>query len=94
MQALAKVCDVKMIVGNHDSFMKNTLDINSIKMFSDIDRVQIIDTPTEASINGNLSLLIPWLGDLSQFKNNRYDMLFGHFDISTKFLISQYVSSN
>ena len=95
MKSLANRCNVYMIIGNHDIFLKNSVDINSIKIFSDINNVTVVDQPTEISINKNNSLLLPWLSDVSKFKSQmQYDMLFGHFDISTDFLIKQYIEQN
>ena len=94
MQALAKVAKVYAILGNHDIYMKNSLDINSLVIFKDLANVVLVDKVMEASINGNKSLLIPWLGDLTPYNKESQDMLFGHFDISSKFLIKSYVADN
>ena len=94
MQALAKVAKVYAILGNHDIYMKNSLDINSLVIFKDLANVVLVDKVMEASINGNKSLLIPLLGDLTAYDKESQDMLFGHFDISSKFLIKSYVADN
>lgn len=94
LQALAKKCKVYMILGNHDLFNKNSTDINSIRIFGDIDGIEVIDKPIELDINGKRSLLVPWLSDLSSFKQNTYDFVFGHFDISSKFLVASYVQEH
>ena len=94
MKALAKVAKVYAILGNHDIYMKNSLDINSLVIFKDLANVVLVDKVMEASINGNKSLLIPWLGDLTAYDKESQDMLFGHFDISSKFLIKSYVADN
>lgn len=61
---LSKHCHLYLICGNHDSYLKNSIDINSLKIFRTISNVDIIDSSTEVSINGNKSLLVPWLGNL------------------------------
>ena len=94
MQAMAKVAKVYAILGNHDIYMKNSLDINSLVIFKDLANVVLLDKVIEASINGNKSLFIPWLGDLTPYNKESQDMLFGHFDISSKFLIKSYVADN
>lgn len=43
MKSLANRCNVYMIIGNHDIFLKNSVDINSIKIFSDINNVTVVD---------------------------------------------------
>lgn len=94
LQALAKKCNVYMVLGNHDLFNKNSTDVNSINIFRDNSRITVIDKPTEISLNGKSVLLVPWLSDLSGFKPESYDFLLGHFDISSKFLISSYVQEH
>lgn len=94
MQALSKEAKVYAILGNHDIYMKNSLDINSLVIFNDLPNVEVVEKVTEVSINGNKSLLIPWLGDVSNYAKESQDMLFGHFDISSKFLIKSYVADN
>lgn len=79
-----------MILGNHDLFNKSSVDVNSISIFKDIKNVHVVDIAVEATINGRSALMVPWLSDLSNFHKESYDMLFGHFDVSSKFLISNY----
>lgn len=94
MQALAKKCRVVLILGNHDLFMKNSVDIHSLNMFQDIPNVEIVSKPIEVKLNNSLCLLVPWLSDLSEFKQSSYDMMFGHFDVSSKYLIQSYVEEH
>lgn len=94
MSALAKQCKVYCLLGNHDIYMKNSVDINSLVMFNSIKNVKIIDNVTEVSINNNKSVFVPWLGDLSKYDNETFDMMFGHFDISSKYLIKSYIEDN
>ena len=94
LQALAKKCDVYMVLGNHDLFNKNSTDVNSINIFRDNARVHVIDKPIEVELNAKKALLVPWLSDLSNFKPESYDFLFGHFDISSKFLVSSYIQEH
>lgn len=94
LQALAKKCKVYMILGNHDLFNKNSTDVSSVNIFKDNPSIFIISAPEEVVLNGKLALLVPWLSDLSMFKASAYDFMFGHFDISSKFLISSYVQEH
>ena len=73
LQALAKKCQVYMVLGNHDLFNKNSTDVNSINIFRDNSRINVIDKPTEISLNGKSALLVPWLSDLSGFEPESYD---------------------
>jgi len=65
MSALAKHCDVRCILGNHDIYMKNSSEINSLVIFKDLPNVKIISMPEEIDFNGKLGLMVPWLGDVS-----------------------------
>lgn len=91
LQALAKHCAVYMILGNHDLFNKSSTDVNSINIFRDNSNIHVIDTATEIDLNGKKTLLVPWLADLSAYYENEFDFMFGHFEISSKFLIASYV---
>lgn len=90
LQALAKQCKVYMVLGNHDLFNKSTVDVNSINIFRDNASIVVVDYPIEVMLNAKKALLVPWLADLSAFKPETYDFVFGHFDISAKFLIASY----
>lgn len=94
MQALSREAKVYAILGNHDIYMKNSLDINSLVIFKDLPNVEVIEEVTEVSINGNKGLLVPWLSDVSSYPKESQDMLFGHFDIDEKFLVKSYVADN
>ena len=94
MQALSKVCKVYCILGNHDLYMKNSTEINSLVIFKNIQNVILLDKPTEVSINGNKSLMVPWLGDTSKYESEYFDMMFGHFDVSTKYLVQTYIQEH
>lgn len=83
-----------MILGNHDLFNKNSTDINSISIFRDISNLEVVDKPIELMTNGKLALLVPWLADLTSFSSQTYDFMFGHFDISSKFLVASYVQDH
>lgn len=65
ISALAKHARVILIVGNHDAYMKNSVDINSLVVFNNISNVEVVSSVETTSINGNSTLLVPWLGDLT-----------------------------
>ena len=94
LKAIASLADVYMILGNHDLFNKNTVDINSISIFKDNPHVHVIDCTTEAVVNGRDAVMIPWLGDVSKLKKSSYSYVFGHFDISSRFIAQSYIDSN
>jgi len=62
---------VHMILGNHDTYYKNTNDINSPSLLlSEYDNVYIYGEPTTIQIGGSYIALIPWInsGNLEQTK--------------------------
>lgn len=67
MQALSKHANVYCILGNHDIYMKNSTDVNSMVIFKDLPNVHVINKTEVVHINGKKSAFVPWLGDLSMF---------------------------
>lgn len=94
MKALAKHAKVYLLNGNHDLYMKNSNEISSLVIFKDIANVKIIDRTQPISVNGNYSLLVPWLGDTSIYNEEIFDMIFGHFDVSHKYLVKSYIEDH
>jgi DNA repair exonuclease SbcCD nuclease subunit len=94
LKAIASKATLWMILGNHDLFNKNSVDVNSINIFNDNSKVKVISQTTELKLNGKPILMIPWLGDISSLKKESYDFVFGHFDVSSKFVVDNYIDSN
>ena len=94
VQALAKDRKLYLICGNHDAYFKNTTDINSINIFKECDNVKVIDKTEEIELNGQRTLLVPWLGDIQNYSQGGFDILIGHFDISSKYLIKSYIEEH
>jgi hypothetical protein len=95
LSSLAKYCKIYLILGNHDIYMKNSAEINSLICFKSIKNVELIDCVTNnIDINGFNSIFVPWLGDVSSFDKLTFDFMFGHFDISHKYLIKSYIEDN
>lgn len=78
-----------MLVGNHDTFYKNTNDVNSIRILIGEDdyHIQVIDRPTTISIEGEKICMIPWIcADnydecLKEINNTPATLCAGHFEI-------------
>ena len=87
VQELSEISDVYLICGNHDSFLKNSTDVNSLNIFRNTRNVHVVDKPEEAEINGQKCLFVPWLTDLSVYGKNVFDIMIGHFEISSKYLV-------
>lgn len=94
IDAIAKYAKIYLICGNHDIYYKNTANVNSINMFKNNKNVVVIDSLTGATINGQKALFIPWLADISSEKPETYDLIFGHFDVSNKYLIASYIENH
>lgn len=94
LQKLSEKCKTYMILGNHDLFNKNSTDINSINIFRNNPKIIVVDKPIDLQINHQKALLVPWLGDVSNYKKSQYDFMFGHFEISSKFLIANYAQEH
>lgn len=79
--------NVYVIVGNHDSYLKNTIDLNSPSLLLSWSKIQVIQEPTEIEINDKKILLVPWICKensdklLSSITNSTANICCGHFDI-------------
>ena len=77
-----------MIVGNHDTYMRNTINIHSLAPFRHLKNINVIDEITQIELDGKLALLVPWQVDNNEFikkisdKNFYNDFAFGHFEIN------------
>lgn len=91
VSALAKACNVYLIVGNHDAYLKNSTDVNSLNIFRENPNVHVINDATEIQLNGQRCLLVPWLTDMTKFSKGTFDLMAGHFEISSKYLIQSYI---
>ena len=92
IEKLAEHVTIFLILGNHDIHYKNVKDVHSIKIFNNIKNVHIISEPTELLINNSYKLLmVPWDSDISNYEDEEFDCMCGHFDFSSKYLIASYI---
>lgn len=64
MKSLSEIVPVYIIIGNHDIYQERSIDINSLKIFSNMNNVHVIDEISLLHIqNDKRILLIPWVGD-------------------------------
>ena len=71
-----------ILLGNHDLYYKNSIDVSSMVVLDRIKYVNIIDKP---QMIGD-TLLLPWVTDYEQFRNEVEEKLdcermFGHLDV-------------
>jgi len=86
VDAIEKLADIftdglYLIVGNHDSFFKQSLDVHSLYHFKNTGNVHIIDEPTIIESNGSNLFLVPWGFDPAKYET-KANMMFGHFEPS------------
>lgn len=94
IDTLSKLCNIYLILGNHDLYNKNTNEIHSLNIFRNTRNVTVVSKPTEAMINGEKCLLAPWLTDLTAYEKDSFDKMFGHLDISPQYLLASYIEHN
>ena len=83
--------DTHIILGNHDTYYKNTNKVNSIQQlctsFDGINEPWIYDGPKEVELGGCRMLFLPWICD-DNYEDSIYaidhstsDICFGHLEI-------------
>lgn len=77
------------LIGNHDSFYKNTIDVNSTSLtLGEYSNIKIYASPDTVQFDGTDFDIIPWICDDNQeqvmnFINaSRSDYCFGHFELA------------
>ena len=75
------------IIGNHDTFFKNTNDLNSVKELFGHNGIYIYDKPTRKTIEGFDFAIVPWINKenekecLNFIKTAKADICLGHFEL-------------
>ena len=81
--------NLHMIIGNHDTFFKNTNSLNSMDCLRlhDDHQVHIYEEPTEVDFDGLKCLMVPWICDdtreqsLKAIQDTEAQILFGHLEV-------------
>ena len=81
--------DIKIIIGNHDIYYKNTLSVNSMRELTEgMPHVTIYDEPCEVSLTDDHKVVfIPWICDDNEdqakelIEKTRAPIAFGHLHI-------------
>lgn len=81
--------ELHMIVGNHDTFFKNTNDVNSPRLLLKDYEFNVIDSPSELEFDdGSKIFMMPWIctdnynQSMEAIKTTDAQVLFGHFEIA------------
>ena len=80
--------ELHMIVGNHDTFFKNTNDVNSPRLLLKDYEFNVIDTPSELEFDdGSKIFMMPWIctdnynQSMEAIKTTDAQVMFGHLEI-------------
>lgn len=78
-----------VIIGNHDTYYKNTNEVNSLTLLlKEYSNVKIIETPTELEFEDKKLLTVPWICQDNEkecydaIKTTTANAIIGHFEIS------------
>ncbi|AMQ65927.1 recombination endonuclease subunit [Stenotrophomonas phage vB_SmaS-DLP_6] len=83
--------DLGIIIGNHDTFYKNTNEVNTMNQLytdSTYEKLKWYDRPTEEVIDGTSIVLMPWIcadtyeESVELMKNTKAQILMGHLEIA------------
>jgi len=92
-----KQFNITLLTGNHDSFFNDSINVNSIKIFSEFSNVTLIENITQTVLDDVKITMVPWIVDNSkfveEFKTLDTDICLGHFNINgfnfNKFKLSE-----
>lgn len=80
---------VIMIVGNHDTFFKNTNDVNSVDLLlENYKNITIIENAKTVKIDGLEVCMLPWIcaenyvDSINEIKNTKASICMGHLEIA------------
>ena len=79
---------VDMLAGNHDTYFKNTNDVNSVDLLlREYDNVNVIDHPTTIYVDDVPICMMPWIcpenyeDSMATIKDTNAQICMGHFEI-------------
>ena len=80
---------VHMLAGNHDTYFKNTNDVNSPDLLlREYTNINVIDHPTTITIDDTAICMMPWIcpenyqDSIDTLKDTHAEMCMGHFEIA------------
>ena len=76
-----KEFNIIVLVGNHDSYYKDRVDVNSLTILKGWPNITVIDTPTQIDYKGTKLMMCPWGTTIEEI--DKSDIVFGHFEIET-----------
>jgi DNA repair exonuclease SbcCD nuclease subunit len=80
---------VHMLAGNHDTYFKNTNEVNSPDLLlREYNNINVIDDPTTIEVDSIKICMMPWIcpenyqASLDEMNNTQAELCMGHFEIS------------
>jgi len=80
---------VHMLAGNHDTYFKNTNDVNSVDLLlKEYNNINVIDKPTTIYIKDTHICMIPWIcpenheESMFELSDTDAEIVMGHFEIA------------
>jgi DNA repair exonuclease SbcCD nuclease subunit len=80
---------VHMLAGNHDTYFKNTNEVNSPDLLlREYNNINVIDDPTTIEVDGIKICMMPWIcpenyqASLDEMNNTQAELCMGHFEIA------------
>ena len=80
--------DLHIIIGNHDTYYKNTNEVNSMEELVGTDRFKIYSEPEIVEFDGLPILLMPWINannydkSIKALSKAKADILMGHLEVN------------
>lgn len=78
-----------MLAGNHDTYFKNTNDVNSVRLLlQEYNNISVIDSPTTIDVDGIAICMMPWIcpenydESINTINTTNADICMGHFEIA------------
>lgn len=86
--------DMHVVVGNHDTYYKNTNEVNSVTLLlGDYDNIKVYPDPCTIELDGKKILMLPWINTdnydetIDEIKSTEALTVMGHLELSG-FLLS------
>jgi DNA repair exonuclease SbcCD nuclease subunit len=80
---------VYMLAGNHDTYFKNTNEVNSPDLLlAEYNNIEVIDEPKTINVNGFEVCMLPWIcpenytDSINEIKNTTATLCMGHLEIA------------
>ena len=80
---------VYMLAGNHDTYFKNTNEVNSVDLLlREYTNIQVIDEPTTIDVKDTAICMMPWIcpenysDSIQTIKETDAEICMGHFEIA------------